>query len=88
MLGDFSISSNKQSRTDNSEVEVDNITILSSKTINFFFAAQKEDYESSKLPVLSSATVATSQTAIAAGSISKPILMEGMKGHDEPSVLE
>ena len=83
----FSISSNKHSRTDNSEVEVDDITILFSKTIDFLSATQKEDCKLSKLPVSSSATVATSQTIIVASFISKPTLIEGIKGYDEPLTL-
>ena len=41
---DFSASSNKCSRTDDSEVDIDDTSILTSKTINFLSPAQTKEY--------------------------------------------
>jgi len=57
LLDDFSLSSNKRSSTNNSEIDINDATILSSKTIDFLFPIQKEAYESSKLPALTSVSI-------------------------------
>ena len=43
---DFSASSNKHSRTDDLEVDVDDTLILTSKTIDFLSPAQTKEYQS------------------------------------------
>ena len=49
LLDNFSLNSNKKSRTDNLEVDINDATVLSSKTINFLSPTQREVYESAKL---------------------------------------
>jgi len=67
-------------------VDIDDTTILLSKTVDFLSPAQRKEYESTKL-VLTLASIDPSRTAPAAGSISKAILIEGIKGHSKPLVL-
>ena len=45
---DFSLNSNKRSHTDDSEVQVDNASVLTSKTIDFLSPAQREQYMANK----------------------------------------
>ena len=85
---DFSINSNKRSKTDDSEVDVDDATVLTSKTIDFLSPEQREEYENTKLHASTSASEDPSQTAMLASSISEAMSMEGVEGHDEPSALD
>jgi len=84
---DFSASSNKCSCTDDLEVDIDNTSILTSKTINFLSPAQTEEYQSNQA-ILTSTIVGPSQTVKAADSISEAISMEGIEGHSKPLALD
>ena len=83
---DFSLNSNKRSRTDNSEVQVDDTSVLTSKTIDFLSPSQKEKYIQ-ETPTSTSDSVDQSQTGHSAGSNSDNASMEGAEGHGEPSAL-
>ena len=83
---DFSLNSNKRSRTDNSEVQVDDTSVLTSKTIDFLSPSQKEKYIQ-ETPTSTSDNVDQSQTGHSADSNSDNTSMEGAEGHGEPSAL-
>ena len=83
----FSTSSNKYSRTDDSEVDIDNTSILTSKTINFLSPAQTEEYQSNQA-ILTSTSVGPSQTAKVADSIPEATSIEGIERYGEPLALD
>ena len=84
---DFSTSSNKRSYTNDLEVDVDNTSILTSKTIDFLSPAQTEEYQSNQATSIST-SVGPSQTAKAADSIPEAISMKGIEGYSELSSLD
>ena len=71
---------------DDSKVDVDDTSVLSSKTIDFLTPAQRKHYESNK-SASTLASVGPSQTAAAASSISEAMSMEGVEEYKEPSAL-
>ena len=83
---DFSLNSNKRLRTDNSKVQVDDTSVLTSKTIDFLSPSQKEKYIQ-ETSTSTSDSVVQCQTGQPAGSNSDNASMEGAEGNGEPSAL-
>ena len=69
-------------------MEVDNFTILSSKTADFLSPAQNEPCESTKPYTSTSPIIDPSQTTPTASSESEDMSIEGAEGHDESSSLD
>ena len=84
----FSINSNNRSKIDDSEVNVDDVTVLTSKPIDSLSPEQREEYENTKLPTSTSASIDPSQTTMSDDSISEAMSMEGIEVHDEPLALD
>ena len=80
------MNSNKWLWIDDSEVDVDDTSVLLSKTVDSLTPTQREYYESNK-SALTSASIGPSQTDTAASFISEAISIEGIEGHDKPLVL-
>ena len=84
---DFSLNSNKRTKTDDSEVEVDDISVFTSKTIDFLSPSQRKECQSSK-STSNFEKLDSSETAQEANSTSESKSIEGVEGHGMPSALD
>ena len=68
---------------DDLEIEVDNVSIISSKITNFLNSSQREAYKLLKLLALNSAAVELDETALLAHLASKNRVVEDVKGYNK-----